>query len=40
MDGVDKLDQFRSYYDVAGKKFWNYIFILILIFLLLILLFV
>ena len=24
--GVDKLDQFRSYYDVAGKKFWRYIF--------------
>ena len=26
MGGVDKLDQFRSYYDVAGKKFWRYIF--------------
>ena len=26
MGGVDKLDQFRSYYDVAGKKFWKYIF--------------
>ena len=26
MGGVDKLDQFRSYYDVAGKKFWGYIF--------------
>ena len=25
MGGVDKLDQFRSYYDV-GKKFWRYIF--------------
>ena len=23
--GVDKLDQFRSYYDVACKKFWRYI---------------
>ena len=28
MGGVDKLDQFRSYYDVAGKKFWRYIFYL------------
>ena len=26
MGGVDKLDQFRSYYDVAGNKFWRYIF--------------
>ena len=28
MGGVDKLYQFRSYYDVgrAGKKFWRYIF--------------
>ena len=28
MGGVDKLDQFRSYYDVgkANKKFWKYIF--------------
>ena len=28
MGGVDKLDQFRSYYDMgrAGKKFWRYIF--------------
>ena len=26
MGGVVKLDQFRSYYDVAGKKFWRYIF--------------
>ena len=26
MGGIDKLDQFRSYYDVAGKKFWRYIF--------------
>ena len=25
MGGVDKLDQFRSYYDVSGKKFWKYI---------------
>ena len=26
MGGVVKLDQFRSIYDVAGKKFWRYIF--------------
>ena len=28
MGGVDKLDQFMSYYDMgrAGKKFWRYIF--------------
>ena len=26
MGVVDKLDQFRSYYDVTGKKFWRYIF--------------
>ena len=42
MGGVDKLDQFRSYYDVgrAGKNSGDIFFILILILLLLIILFV